>query len=456
MLNEDTIAAISTPEGTGGIGIVRISGPEAKAVADQIFTSVKGKKVGEAKGYTALYGTVHHRENEIDDAIALVFSAPASYTGEDVVELSVHGGPYILKLLLRAATAAGARLAEGGEFTKRAFLHGKLDLTQAESVMQLISAQGEGERKAALAARNGAVSKDIAKIRDFLLKCASDLAAYTDYPDEDIPDLKPDTFLKNLLLAQDKLEKILSTYDAGKMMREGIDTVIIGRPNVGKSTLMNLLSGENRSIVTNIAGTTRDIVEETVMLGDVRLKLSDTAGIHQTDDPVESIGVSRSIEKTASAQLILVILDASAPLSEEDMRLLSLCKEKMTIIVLNKSDLPQQINADNVRVFGFPVVMMSAILPESASQLESAVKELTGLAALDPSAAILASERQRSCAQSALSAVCDAKDALISGFTLDAVGVCLDEALSALLTLTGERITTAVADQVFSRFCVGK
>lgn len=451
-----TIAAISTPPGVGGIGIVRISGKDAKPIADRIFAAKNGKKICNASGYTALYGHIVWEEETIDEAIALVFNSPASYTGEDVVELSCHGGSYIMKSVLRAVLGAGASLAEPGEFTKQAFLNHKLDLTQAEAVMQLISAEGEEQRRAAMSAREGAVSKKIAAIREFLLNTAGNLAAYTDYPDEDIPELDPVIFGENIRAAGGMLRALLKDYDAGKILREGIDTAIVGRPNVGKSTLMNLLVGEQRSIVCDIAGTTRDVVEESVMLGAVRLRLSDTAGLRSTDDPIEAIGVNLAKNKINNAQLILAVLDVSSPLNEQDLLLLEICKSRTSLVIINKSDLAPAWDVSQIEEFDIPMVVISATDENSFDTLKTAVEKITGVSHLDPQCGFLASERQRDHARAALAAIDEAESTLAAGFTLDAVGVCLDDALEQLLSLTGERVSNAVADNVFSRFCVGK
>lgn len=452
----DTIAAISTPAGTGGIGIVRISGSNARQVADRVFKSKSGKKIADAAGYTALYGHITDKGQVIDEGIALVFAAPASYTGEDVVELSVHGGVYIVKTVLRAVLSCGARLAGPGEFTRQAFLNHKLDLTQAEAVMELISSGGESQRRAAMAVREGAVSKKVAEIRDFLIRAAGNLAAYTDYPDEDIPELRPEVFAADIRTAAGMLEKLLRDYDAGRIMREGVDAVIAGRPNVGKSTLMNLLAGDSRSIVCDVAGTTRDIIEESVMVGSVKLKLSDTAGLRDTDDPVESIGVELTKKRMDSAQLIIAVIDGSAALEADDLRLLESCRGRSALVVINKSDLPLAADLDVIKKSGLPFVIMSASAPESLQLFADKLEQITGIRELDENAVVLAGERQRSCAATALSSLDEALEALSAGFTLDAVGVCLDEALEQLLSLTGERVTDAVADDVFSRFCVGK
>lgn len=460
-MKAETIAAISTPLGAGGVGMIRISGYEARAVAARIFKSRRGSPL-DAPGYTALYGRVYDpapvkgRERPIDEAVCLVFASPASYTGEDVVELSVHGGVYVLRQVLRAVLAAGARLAEPGEFTRRAFLNGKLDLTQAESVMGLISAQGEDALRAARAGREGAVSHRVAELKERLLALAAALAAWADYPDEDIPALETERLRGELAALLSDLRRLLATYDGGRVLREGVETVIAGRPNVGKSTLMNLLAGCQRSIVTPVAGTTRDVVEETVLLGEVRLRLADTAGLRNTEDLVESIGVARTRERLAAAGLILAVFDASAPLEEEDRELLAQIAGRPAVAVVNKTDLDVKLDLEAVTAAGAPVVQIAAGAGQGLHELETAVEKVVGVSSLDPAAGILASERQRDCAAAAAASLTEALDALELGTTLDAVGVCLDDALTALLSLTGERVTNAVTDEVFKRFCVGK
>lgn len=455
---QDTIAAISTPLGSGGVGMVRLSGPAARQVADRIFRSRRGDILS-AAGYTALYGrafTPGEQPEEIDEAVALVFAAPASYTGEDVVELSVHGGVYLVRKLLRAALSAGARLAQPGEFTRRAFENGKLDLAQAESVMQLIGAKGEDALRAALSGRRGAVSRRVGEIKEKLLAVAAAMAAWADYPDEDIPALEAQTLQKELADILADIKGLLSTYDGGRALREGVETVIAGRPNVGKSTLMNLLAGCQRSIVTPQAGTTRDVVEEDVLLGDVRLRLADTAGLRQTADAIEAMGVDIARERLASAGLILAVFDASLPLEDEDRKLLALLSGRPAVAVVNKTDLPVRLDLTELERTGCPVVQIAAGAGRGMEELRQAVEQVAGVAGLDPAAGILASERQRDCLAAAGESVREALDALEMGTTLDAVGVCLDDALHALLSLTGERVTNAVTDEVFKRFCVGK
>lgn len=451
-----TIAAISTGQAAGGIGIVRISGENALNVADRIFKSVSGLKLKELSGYRAALGTVFFEEKPVDEAIATVFRAPKSYTGEDVVELSCHGGLYVTRQVLRAALSAGAVAAEPGEFTKRAFLNGKMDLTKAEAVMSIISAQGEQAKAAALGTLDGLLYRKISGISGELKGLAASLAAWVDYPDEEIEDLPDDKILSVLENAASSLSDLIARFDSGRAVLEGVDTAIVGKPNVGKSTLMNLLTGTEKSIVTEIAGTTRDIVEETAVVGGVVLRLCDTAGLRETDDKVESIGVARAKQKLETATLILAVFDASAPLEEQDKALFPLCKEKHAIAIVNKTDLPTQLDAKILDTVFNKVVYISAKENNGLQSLEQAIAEVLGTAAFDSSAATLMNERQLACCSAALDAVKEAHDALASGVTRDAVQVCVDSAIESLDTLTGERATESVVNEIFSRFCVGK
>lgn len=451
---EKTVAAISTPAGEGGIGVIRISGDEAVAVADRVFKSVSGKKLSELSGYTALFGHIYDGDEPIDEAVATVFLAPKSYTGENVCEISCHGGRYVTSAVLRAVLGAGATMAAPGEFTKRAFLNGKLDLVEAESVMGLISAKGSQELKMQLAAKQGKTSEEISRIEKTLLELSANFAAYSDYPDEDLPELSGDNFKRLLNTAANRLEKLLSTFDAGRVLREGVTTAIVGKPNVGKSTLMNMLSREKRSIVTDIAGTTRDVVENTVNFAGLTLTLADTAGIRQTEDTVEGVGVDLAKERLATAQLVLAVFDSSTELDADDREIIDLLSEKNTVIVLNKSDKGQAVSADEFK--DFRTVVISAKEGEGERELERAVRDISGAESIDPAAAVLLSERQRDLAKKAYDAVKEAENLLSAGYTIDAVGVCVDEALSLLYTFDGKRVTNEVADEVFKRFCVGK
>ena len=452
----DTVAAIATPQNTGSIGIIRISGEDAIAIADRVFEPSGKKRLTALKGYRAAHGFAVSGGEKIDECVALVFRAPKSYTGENVVELSCHGGLFVLRRVLRAVFAAGARPAAAGEFTKRAFLNGKLDLTEAEAVMGIINAQNEQGVKASLGVLEGSLSKKIGALCKKLIAASAQLGAWVDYPDDEIPELENDELENTLSCVQSGLEALLSKYDAGAAITRGVETAIVGKPNVGKSALMNLLSGRNRSIVTDIEGTTRDVVEETVSLGALVLRLADTAGIREAEDAVEKIGVDKAKRQLESAGLVFAVFDLSRPLTAEDEEIISLCKGKRVIAVLNKNDLSREL--DKIRIeAAFPeTVELCALSGNGFSALEETAERLLCTKELDTSEAILSTERQRKNAQSALESVRQAMSALSSGVTLDAVNVCIDDAIGALLELTGEKASDAVLDEVFSNFCVGK
>lgn len=454
-MSEKTIAAISTPMGQGGIGVIRISGDDAAEVADRCFRSVSGRKLKSMKGYTASFGTVTDRDGaDIEEAVALVFCAPKSYTGENTVELSVHGGSAVTRRVLRRVFECGAAPAQGGEFTKRAFFNGKMDLTRAESVMSIISARSNAALRIARAAASGRIAAKVEEITSRLLETAANMAVFSDYPDEDIPQLETAAISSLLNGCTDSLKSLISTYDAGRAVREGVDCVIAGKPNVGKSTLMNMLCGDKRSIVTDIAGTTRDVVEATVYCGDVQLNLADTAGIHDTDDAVEKFGIDRALSRIDTGGIILAVFDASSPLDEDDCRLLREISGRCAIAVLNKCDLG--VRLDRESFVGMLTVEISAKNGSGMKKLSDTIAKLCRTAELSENDAVLISERQLDCARRAYSAITEAQSALLSGITLDAVGVCVDSAVAALFELTGKRVTDEVTEEVFKRFCVGK
>lgn len=451
------IAAISTPAGAAGLGVVRLSGDDAIAVAAKVFRPIdESRPLTALKGYTAAYGHVYDADGDVDDCVALVFRAPHSYTGEDVAELSCHGGRYILQRVLRACFAAGAKPAVAGEFTRRAFLSGKMDLTGAESVMDLIAAEGKLAAQTALTAREGGIFRRLNSVKEDLLGVAAQFAAYIDYPDEDIPDIDTQGWSKAIQSSIRTIQNLLDTYDTGRILREGIDTAIVGRPNVGKSTLMNLLSGCERSIVTDVAGTTRDVVEETVRLGDVTLRLADTAGIRDTADIVENVGVARARAKMKQAALVLAVFDGSEPLTEVDKALAEQLAERAAIAIVNKADKPLLIDANWISAHFTHAVTLSAKEEQGVEALTAAVAAVTGVERLDAAQPVLSTERQRQCAADCLACLTEAEEALAMGFTPDAVAVSVDGAINAILDLTGERATEAVVEQVFARFCVGK
>ncbi len=451
-----TIAAISTGLAPGGIGIVRISGEDAVKIADKVFESFSGKKISDLKGYTALYGRVKDNDTYLDTAVALFFKGPKSYTGEDVVEISCHGGLYVCRRVLRTVFEAGAVPAEAGEFTKRAFLNGKMDLTGAESVMSIISAHGEESEKIALKNIEGSLFRKIKEISDKLVYDMALLSAWVDYPYEEIEELSDEKLKADIENAEAELSKLIFNYDRGKAIIEGVDTVIAGSPNVGKSTLMNYLSGEEKSIVTDIAGTTRDIVEDTILLADIVLRISDTAGVRETDDLVESIGVGRAFDKIDKASLVLAVFDAGRKIDDSDRKLIEACKGKKAIAIINKTDLVKNQLREDIEKEFENFVYISAKTGEGTDKLEETIKKVLMTAEFDSSAETLINERQLHCCKEALDAIKDAKQALCIGQTLDAVNVCLDSAVEKLLIMTGEKATDTVVNEIFSHFCVGK
>lgn len=455
-MSDSTIAAISTAQGMGGIGVIRISGDKAIQVADKVFVAISGKKLSSYKGYTCAYGEVVYNNEKIDECVATVFLAPNSYTGENVVELSCHGGIYITKQVLRAVLDSGATLALPGEFTKRAFLNSKIDLTQAEAVMDIISAKSKSAAKSALSVHQGRLSKEINSIKDALLLTASHLCAWADYPEEDIADVEYSSLLDALVSSKESLAKLLDSYDNGKVLREGIDTVIVGRPNVGKSTLMNLITGYDKSIVTDIAGTTRDVVEDTAVIGDITLNISDTAGIREATDVIEKIGVDKAKNKIETSQLIIAVFDASNELDDDDRKLIESIKGNPCIAVINKDDLEIKIDIQEIKSVTNQIVYMSAKNSTGYDKLKQAIENVAGTQQFDASAAVLSNERQRKLAKNAYDELINAISTLEIGMTYDAVTVALESAIECLCELTGERVTDTVVDNVFHNFCVGK
>lgn len=456
MSDLSAIAAISTPLGTGGVGIIRISGKNATEIVDKIFISVNGKKLASSKGYRAYFGKIYDGNTAVDEVICLVFRAPHSYTGEDVVEINCHGGVFLLKKILRLVLSNGAIAASPGEFTKRAFLNGKLDLSEAESVMTLISAQGEQGANAAFNQLEGKLSRKIEEINSSLLSLAAHIAAWVDYPDDEIENLGEDEVHSVIFNAKSEITSLLKSFDSGMAITNGVEAAIVGKPNVGKSTLMNLLTGYDRSIVTEIEGTTRDVVEETVNLNGCILRISDTAGMRETGDVVEKLGVERSRKKLERAAIVFAVFDVSKPLSEEDMELIENCKNKNVIPILNKTDLDSCLDEDYIKKSLGSPLFISAKIGDGYNELCDRVAELMGTKNFDTTSAMLVNERQRLCCEKANEALKDALEASEAGLTPDTIGVCIDDAIAALLELTGQKASEAVVDEVFKQFCVGK
>lgn len=454
-IQTDTIVAICTPLAPSAIAVIRISGKDAQKIADKVF--VGNKKIKDLDGYSACFGKILDKNSKfVDECIALNFLEPRSFTGENVVEISCHGGTFIAKKVLETILYAGARPATAGEFTKRAFLNGKLDLSEAESVIELISASGNRMHEAAVSVKQGFLSKEIDKILSKMVDIAGDLSAWADYPDDDVPQVDEQKLSNSLSEISQFLNVLISNFDRGKIYREGVNTVIVGRPNAGKSSLMNLLTGCERSIVTDIAGTTRDVVEERIMLGDVPIILADTAGLRETDDPVERIGVDLAQGRIESAELVLAVFDSSKELTEQDIKLIEDCKNRPSIAVINKSDLEQKINNEYIENNFNYHLYISALENESIDKIQHMIEKMLNTGTVVTNSAMLCTERQRNAVNRALSSINEAKMAMDFSLTLDAVTVMIEDAVHCLLELKGEKVSDTLVNNVFERFCVGK
>ncbi|HIU49202.1 MAG TPA: tRNA uridine-5-carboxymethylaminomethyl(34) synthesis GTPase MnmE [Candidatus Avimonoglobus intestinipullorum] len=449
-MKQKTIAAISTPAGTGGIAVIRISGAEAVEIADRVF---KGKdRLSEALTHTVHYGHMIDRDGEvIDEVLVSVMRAPRTFTREDVVEVSTHGGMQAPRRVLRALIEAGAVPAEAGEFTKRAFLNGRIDLSQAEAVIDIINAKTELAQKNAISQAGGGLAAEIGEIRSALVRLAAGMQVAIDYPDEDLEDVTPEEMQQVLAGSLAQVQKLLRTASSGKIIRDGISTAIVGKPNVGKSSLLNRLAREERSIVTDIAGTTRDVVEEYIDLDGVMLRLMDTAGIRQTEDVVEKIGVERSLRSMDEAELLLVLLDAAAGIDEEDEELLARTSGRKRIIVVNKTDIGGAAPAVEGAVY------MSAKTGEGADELAAKIRELYALGDIGGNhGAIVTNMRHVAALAAAEAALVRAAEALSAGMPQDIVSIDINIAIEALGEITGETVSEEIVAAIFHNFCVGK
>lgn len=452
----DTIAAIATARAPSAIGILRLTGEDTAAILDRVFRP-KGLPMSARSTRAMVLGDVLDRTGQvIDNGLAVLMRAPNSYTGEDCAEIHCHGSPLVLQEVLLALFAAGARQARGGEFTQRAFLNGRMDLIQAESVADLIDAETAEAARNAAGQLHGAISRGVEEIYDGLMDITSRFYAVVDYPDEDIEDLQRETMVETLDKAEKKLSSLLATFDRGQILKQGVPTVILGKPNAGKSSLLNALLGYDRAIVTDVAGTTRDTVEEKVRCGSILLRLCDTAGIRETEDTVERIGVQRSRDAAQRASLALLVLDASSPLTEEDEESIALAQRApQHLAVLNKSDLPCCVDKAALKERFGSLLEICAKSGEGVDVLADAIEALypAGTASVGE---VLTNARQADAVQRALVAVTAAKQALEMGMTGDAVLTDAEGALEALGELSGKSIREDLVATIFSRFCVGK
>lgn len=452
----DTVAAVSTPYGKGGVALIRISGPEAFLVAKKVFRPKNGKDLSALPAASACYGEILKDGRPIDDGILTLFRAPHSFTGEDTAEICCHGGILITRRVLEAVLSSGATPAGPGEFSKRAFLNGKMTLTGAEAVIDLINA--ENDRQLSLASDNsrGLLSKACEKIYHRLAALLAAVYVFTDYPDEDLTDLSDEQLLSGLEDIRAEVQSLVCSYKTGRAVMEGIPTAIVGKPNTGKSSLLNLLLKRDRAIVSPIAGTTRDTIEEAALLGSVTLRLADTAGIHDTVDHVERIGIDRSLEKLKEAELVLAVFDLSRPFDEEDRALIEKLKEKdcPVIALLNKCDLPRAFLEELPPQFIKIEMSAKDGLPQ---ELEKTVERLFEADRLDyRDGAILTCARQAAAAGKALALLDGAIEALKMGVTRDVAALDAELAMAEIAEIDGRAVGEDIVSAIFSRFCVGK
>ncbi len=452
----ETIAAISTAMSDSGIGIVRISGPEAFEIADRIY---KGKKkLSGEPSHTVHYGWIKDGENTIDEVLVLLMRGPHSYTGEDTVEIDCHGGVYVVRKILETVLKYGARAAEPGEFTKRAFLNGRMDLSQAEAVIDVIHSKNEYALKNSVSQLKGSIQRQISSMREEILYHTAYIESALDDPEHISLDGYGDTLVEKIEELLKKLKKLIDTADNGRMMQEGIRTVIVGKPNAGKSSLLNALVGEERAIVTEIEGTTRDILEEHIQLNGVSLNIMDTAGIRRTEDVVEKIGVDRAKNQAEDADLIIFVVDASRNLDENDFEIMDMIQDKQVIVLLNKSDLETLVTKEMIREhLDKPMIEISAKEEEGIYELEQKVKEMffQGEIAFNDEVYIT-NVRQKEALESAYASLKQVKRSIEDGMPEDFYTIDLMDAYEALGSITGETIGEDLVNEIFSKFCMGK
>ena len=444
-----TIAAISTPFGSGGIAVIRISGDEAFCITDRFFVCQKAKCLSALSANTAVYGKVKDKDgNTVDEVVVTIFKGPHSYTGEDTVEVSCHGGILIAKKVLRCAIEAGAEMAQRGEFSKRAFLNGKMDLSQTEGVIDLINAVSDKGATNAVFQMEGRLSKKINELRNTLLNLSAHIQALIDFPEEDLTDLSDDEVLERLEYVIKETNLLIKTADYGKILKNGLPVAVIGKPNVGKSSLLNALSGTEKAIVTDIAGTTRDIVEEYVNINGIAIKIMDTAGIRETNDKVEAIGVERSLKAAEDADLILAVFDGSTPLEDEDKKVLDFIKDKSHLVIVNKADKGKVVDLEGVEISAKEINGIEDLMFAMEKKIEESF--------VNSNTNVITNERHVECLIKCKTNLDNALNSLNMGMPQDIISVDLQLAIEAFGEIIGMTVSQEIVDRIFHNFCLGK
>ncbi|MGL4912597.1 MAG: tRNA uridine-5-carboxymethylaminomethyl(34) synthesis GTPase MnmE [Romboutsia sp.] len=459
MFIDDTIAAIATAPGEGGIGIIRISGEKSLQVTDKIFRSMSGKSIKEYKTRTLIYGNIVDGEKVIDEVLVAYMKGPNSYTAEDVIEINCHGGFISVKKILELILSKDVRLAEQGEFTKRAFLNGRIDLSQAEAIIDVIKAKTDKAHEVAQSQLEGSLSNKIKELRMKVTEVLAHLEVAIDFSEEDVEEITYQTLEEKANELKVEIKKLYDTAESGKILRDGLKTVIVGKPNVGKSSLLNSILGENRAIVTDIPGTTRDVIEEFVNIKGIPLKIVDTAGIRETEDVVEKIGVEKSRESFNSADLVIMVLDSSRKLSDEDLDILKNLENKKTIVLLNKTDLEQHIEEDKIRQYvdSDSIIKISALKHKGIEEIHDKIEAMVYKGSVkNTSNLVITNSRHKDALLRAYESINDAISAIEQNLPYDFIEVDFKNIWDSLGYINGDTVKEDLLDTIFSNFCIGK
>lgn len=459
MKEFDTIAAVATNLGESGVSIIRVSGDKALNIVSKIFIGKNNKKLDDIKTYTMRYGFIidEKTSEKLDEVIVSFMKGPKSFTAEDTVEINCHGGVIVTRRILEEVIKAGARLALPGEFTKRAFLNGRIDLSQAEAVIDIITAKTELSVKSALDQSGGKLSREIMILRDRLLEIIAHIEATVDYPEDDLEEVTADRAQESINDIIDKVNELLSSADEGKILREGLSTVIVGKPNVGKSSILNALLMEKRAIVTDVPGTTRDIIEEYISIDGIPVKVVDTAGIRETEDIVEKIGVERSREMINNADLVVLALDISEKLSEDDKEIIDYIKDKKYIVLLNKIDLQPKINNEDLKELNSNYIIdISAKTGEGLDRFKNVIKELFFKGEISAKEVMVTNARHKEALIRAKESLMSADGILDNTFAIDLASIDLRNAWKFMGEISGDTVEENIIDKIFSKFCLGK